>query len=403
VNGGDTGSPAARADRPEHVPGFDDLDRAALRARPGAKWHRHGAPVLPSWVADMDFPLAPVVTDALHRFIDRGDFGYPDWPDASPVRQEFAGRMAARYGWHVSASRVREQTDLIQSMQLILRLATAPGDAVAVPTPSYPHFLSALRSMKRRTVAVPMADTSCGWRLDMAGLADGVVRHGCKVLVLVNPHNPTGRVLSREELQEIAAIARRHDLLVVSDEIHAELVYSPHRHVPFASLSPDAAARTVTLTSAIKAFNFAALRCAVTHYGPDRLLALRDAEPSDLYGTVSTLAVVATLAAWREGDAWQRDLLAVLDRNRRRVADFLACHLPRLRHHMPEGTYLAWLDARECHLDEPPVERILRAGEVLVDGGTRYGPEAGEYVRLNFATSRDILEDILGGLARALG
>ncbi len=385
-----------------HVPGFDDLDRAWLRDRPGIKWRRYGAEVLPAWVADMDYPPPPVVTDALHRAIERGDLGYPDWEDDSPVRAAFADRMAERYGWEAPASRVRVQTDLIQSFQLLLHLATAPGGAVAVQTPNYPHFLAALETMGRRVVPFPFTDTADGWRMDPAALSDGVARHGCRVLLLVNPHNPTGRVLTHAELEEIAAIARRHDLLVISDEIHAELVHAPHRHIPFASLSPDAAARTVTLTSAIKAFNIAALRCAVTHYGPDRLLALRDAEPTDLYGTVSTLAVTATLAAWHDGDAWQRDLLAVLDRNRRRVADFVAARLPGVRHHLPEATYLSWFDVGPLRLGEPPVQRILRAGGVALDGGTRFGPGAEEYVRLNFATSRDVLEDILEGLARAL-
>ncbi len=387
---------------PAHVPGFDDLDRVWLRNRPGIKWRRYSASVLPAWVADMDYPPPPAVLDALRRTIDEGDFGYPDWPDGSPLRKEFADRMWRRYGWPVSDSRVREQTDLLQCLQLVLHLATAAGDAVAVPTPNYPHFLAAIENMGRRVIPAPMADSPDGWRMDMAALAGAVARHDCRVLLLVNPHNPTGRVLTREELEAVAALARRHDLLVVSDEVHSELVYHPHRHIPFASLSRDASERTVTITSAIKAFNIPALRCSTVHYGPERLLARRDAQPSDLYGTVSTLAVTATLAAWREGDPWQKDLLTVLDRNRRRVADFVAARLPGLRHHASEGTYLAWLDVRGYGLDEPPVERILRVGRVAVDGGTRFGPDAGEYVRLNFATSRDVLEDILHGLARAL-
>jgi cystathionine beta-lyase len=158
----------------------------------------------------------------------------------------------------------------------------------------------------------------------------------------------------------------------------------------------------VTLTSATKSFNLAAIRCAVTHYGPDRLLALRDAQPPDLYGTVSPLGVVATEAAWRDGDAWQRDLLSVLDRNRRRVQQVLRTRLPHLRHHLPEATYLAWIDARRLGLEQPPVERVLEAGGVLLDGGSPFGTGADGFLRLNFATSHGVLEDILTGLTRAL-
>ncbi|GGO93291.1 MalY/PatB family protein [Wenjunlia tyrosinilytica] len=393
----DTPAPAERC-----VPGFDDLERGWLRNRSGVKWHRVDPTVLPSWVADMDYPIPTVVADALHHVIAAGDLGYPDWPDGSPLRPIFAQRMASRYGWHASASRVREQTDLIQCLQLILHLATSPGEAVAVQTPNYPPFLATLKTMQRPAVHVPMVDTDDGWRMDMAALSDDVARRGCKVLLLVNPHNPTGRVLTRDELNEIAAIARRHDLLVISDEIHSELTYSPNEHIPFASLSPDAAARTVTITSATKAFNLAGLRCTVTHYGPDRLLAIRDAQPPDLYGTVSNLSVVGTRAAWLEADAWQKDLITVLDRNRRRVHDVLHHHVPALRHRLPEATYLTWIDTGQPQAVDGPAQHVLRHGGVLLDGGEAFGPRAGAYLRLNFATSADVLEEILDGVVAAL-
>ncbi|MGW3150312.1 MalY/PatB family protein [Streptomyces sp. NPDC001177] len=384
------------------VPGFDDLDPAWLRSRASVKWHRPAPDVVPAWVADMDFPIPPVVADALHEAVDRRDLGYPDWPHGSPLRAAFAQRMADRYGWAASAERVREQTDLIQCLQLLLHLATSEGDPIAVQAPNYPPFLATLQTMRRPAIPVPMIDTSAGWRMDLAQMDADVARTGCKVLLLVNPHNPTGRVLTREELAQIADIARRHDLLVISDEIHAELTYAPHQHTPFASLSPDAARRTVTLTSATKAFNLAAVRCTVIHYGPDRLLALRDAQPPDLFGAVSPLGVVASLAAWQHGDAWQRDLHAVLDRNRRRVHQVITQSLPQVRHHLPEATYLAWLDVRALQLAQPPVEHVLSAGKVLLDGGTPFGSQADGFLRLNFATSQSVLEEILTGTVRAL-
>ncbi|MCH6162590.1 MalY/PatB family protein [Streptomyces marispadix] len=407
------GGPAAgHGGVPLRVPGFDDLDRSWLRSRPGVKWRRVEGGDLPAWVADMDFPIPPAVAGALQEAVAHGDLGYPDWTGGSPLREAFARRMASRYGWEASSSRVREQTDLIQCLQLILHLATSPGDAVAVQTPNYPPFLATLRTMQRPAVPVPMTDVPMtdvptagdgrGSRIDMAALADGVARHGCKVLLLVNPHNPTGTVLTRDELHEIAAVARRRDLLVVSDEIHSELTHEPHRFVPFASLSPDAAARTVTITSATKAFNLAGLRCTVTHYGPDRLLAVRDAQPPDLYGTVSNLGVTGTRAAWLHGDAWQKQLLTVLDRNRRRVHDVLRERLPALRHRLPEATYFTWIDARALRLAEDPVGFVRRHGGVLLDGGAPFGTGSEQYLRLNFATSADVLEGILDGVVNAL-
>lgn len=376
-------------------PLFDDLRVEDLRAGSGVKWRRPGDDVLPAWVADMDFPVPPVVADALAHAVRTGGLGYPDWPGGNPLRAAFAERMARRYGWEVAATEVREHTDLIQGLQLVLHLATNPGDAVAVQTPNYPPFLATVDTMRRRRVDSPWTRTADGWSPDLAGLADAVAAHDCKVLVLVNPHNPTGHVFTRDELTEVAALARRHDLLVVSDEIHAELVHAPHEHIPFASLGPDAARRTVTLTSATKAFNLAGLRTSVAHYGPERLRALRDAEPPDLYGVVSTLGVVGTLAAWRHGDDWQRRLLRVLDRNRRHVAAVLAglgVDSP-----VPQAGYLQWFRADELgvHGDDPVTEVRNRAG-VLLDGGSPFGVDG--HLRLNFATSAPVLAEILARL-----
>lgn len=184
-----------------------------------------------------------------------------------------------------------------------------------------------------------------------------------------------------------------------SDEIHAELTYEPHRHIPFASLHEDAAARTVTLTSATKAFNLAGLRCAVAHYGSERLLALRDSQPPDLYGTVSTLGVAGTLAAWRHGAEWQHRLLRVLDRNRRRVAEALASFTGDDRCPMPEAIYLYWFDADVLGVGDEPIDEVLARARVLLDGGAGLGPDGQRYLRLNFATSAPLLEEILTRLA----
>ncbi|MFD9662804.1 MalY/PatB family protein [Rhodococcus sp. NPDC059968] len=383
-------------------PGFDDLDLGALSRRTGVKWARAvEAGALPSWVADMDFPVAPEIRDALKDVIDRGDLGYPNWLGGTPLRAEFARRMSDRYGWQIDPADVREQTDLIQALQLILRLGTRPGDAVVIQTPNYPPFLATIETMGRRTVEFPFVDTGNGWALDFDEFERTLARNRPKVLVLVNPHNPTGRVHTRGELERIAELAERYDLLVISDEIHAELIYEPHRHIPFASISEDAASRTVTVTSAGKAFNLAGLRCAVLHYGPTDLLAVRDNEPPDLYGAVSVLGVVGSLAAWQHGQAWQDTLIRVLDRNRARVHDVLTRALPEVRHHTPEATYLSWVNVSALPVDDP-IDRIRRAGHVLVDGGVPFGRAGDRFIRINFATSEALLDRVLSGITLAL-
>lgn len=387
---------------PVEVPGFDDLDLDALSARSGAKWARAVADdLLPAWVADMDFPVAPVVAAALHDRIARGDLGYPDWFRGTPLREAFSERMSARYGWEPDPGAVREQTDLIQALQLVLHLSTTRGDAVAIQTPNYPPFLASIRRMGLQQIDFPFVDTGEGWVPDFDAFELAVARRRPRVLVLVNPHNPTGRVHTREELERIADLAERFDMLVVSDEIHAELIYEPHRHIPFASLGAATAARTVTITSASKAFNLAGLRCAVVHYGSSRMLERRDAEPFDLYGSVSVPGVIATLAAWKEGDEWQRDLLRVLDRNRRRVDEVLRDRVPAARHHCPQGTYLTWVNAGPLGIDDP-VTVVREHGRVLVDGGLRFGNGYRNYLRINYATSASVLERILDGVTGSL-
>ncbi len=383
-------------------PGFDDLDVNALSQRSGVKWARAVRKnSLPAWVADMDFPLAGVIGDAVIDVIRRGDVGYPNWPNGTPLRAEFARRMRDRHGWQPDPGAVREHTDLIQALQLVLRLATDPGDGVAIQTPNYPPFLATLSTMGLRTVALPYVDTGDQWSPDFDAWARALRLHRPKVLILVNPHNPTGRVHSAAELERIAALAAEHDLLVLADEIHAELIYTPHRHIPFASVSADAANRTVTVTSASKAFNLAGFRCALAHFGPTALLSRRDAEPPDLYGVVSVPGVLATLAAWQHGDPWLADLIRVLDRNRQMVHDRVSAALPDVRHHLPQGTYLSWLDVSPLGIDDP-VDLVLREGRVLLDGGRPFGPASGDFLRVNFATSHSILEQVLTGVVDAL-
>jgi cystathionine beta-lyase len=401
---------AARVAHPYHE-GFDRLDLEALRHRPGVKWARAGgAGAIAAWVADMDFPPCPAVADRLAEVLATGDFGYPDWWLGSPLRRAFADRMAERFGWQPDPAAVREVTDLIQGVQAVLYLATRPGDAVAIHTPAYPPFLHSIRDMGRRLVALPMQERDGRWTADPAALDDAVAVHGVRTLLLVNPHNPTGRVFTAAELEAMADVARRRDLLVVSDEIHADLVYPPHRHLPFATLSDDAARRTLTLTSASKAFNLAGLRCAVVHYGPPDLLKARDAQPSDLFGTANLFGVHAALAAWSPAARpWSERLGDHLTHNRDRVLSAAGTQLPGIRVLEPEGTYLAWLDVRDASFTGAGAgaapatpARAIQAAGVRISPGPDFGPGGEGFVRLNFATSAEVLDETLARIAASL-
>lgn len=377
-------------------------DPAWLRGKPGTKWATVGEGVLPAWIADMDFAVPGPVRDALAGLLDGGDLGYPAWLHAgTPLRAEFAVRMRRRYGWNPDPAHVREFADIIQALQAVLYVTTRPGDAVALHVPAYPPFLNSIPQMDRTLVPIPVTRDDAGaWTFDAEAFARDVAERNVRVLVLVNPHNPTGRVFTRAELTALAGVAREHDLLVVSDEIHADLTYAPHEHVPFASLSPDAAARTVTLTSATKAFNIAGVRCAVAHVGAEWVRDAFGRLPPFLLGDVNVPGVEATLAAWQRGDAWLSAARERLDANRTLLTDALRPAGVRLD--PPEATYLAWLDFRGVAIEGDPAAYLLDKAKVMLSPGPEFGPGGTGFARLNFATSAAVLTEICERIAGAL-
>ena len=371
-----------------------------LRAKQGVKWHRPGPEILPAWVADMDFPVAEPIRRAVEACLDRGDLGYPDWT-AHPLAEPFSDRMKNRYGWQPNPEHVRGLTDLIQGLQIIIELATTPGQTVVAHTPNYPPFLAAIPRSGRELLAVPLIRDQGSWSWDHHRLDDELRTSNAKLLLLVNPHNPTGRVFTRPELEDLAELAHRHDLIVISDEIHAELTFEPHTHIPFASLSADTAARTVTITSATKAFNIAGLRTAVAHVGPKSLRDAWDRQPPDVFGAVNVLGVEATIAAWREGDEWLTGLRNHLSKQREHLTARLA-ELPGVTYQVPEATYLVWLDCQSANLPTSPASFFRENAGVELSDGSDFGAGSEFYARLNFATTTSALDAILDRMRDAL-
>lgn len=347
----------------------------------------------------MDFAPCPAVADAVTGLVSAGDLGYPDW-EGEPLADAFCRRMAARHGWRPDPSCVRHVTDLIQAFEVVTTLATRPGDGVAAHVPNYPPFLAVLERLERRLIDCPVVPDGASWSFDPRRLDEEIARSGARLLLVVNPHNPTGRAFRHDELESLADVACRRDLVVVSDEIHAELLHDPARHVPFASLGDEVARRTVTITSASKSFNMAGLRTAVVHIGPPELRTAWDALPSHLLGSLNVVGVAATLAAWSAGDSWLEALRLHLTAQRDRVVSRIA-QMPGLVVRPPEATYLAWVDCRGAGLGDNPADAFLRAG-VALSPGLDYGPGGAGYVRLNFGTGRDILDEILDRMAAAL-
>lgn len=378
--------------------GLRSLEVAALRRRGGAKWQAHPADYA-AWVADMDFPVAPAVTDALREVVDRGELGYPNWggPYAlSPAARLFPQRMVDRFGWQCDPDRVRDLVDVLQGVRAAVLHCSDPGDGVVLHLPAYHPFLATIDDMDRRLVPVHHDPDSRAFdydRLD-AELTTG----GARVWILCHPHNPLGHVFDRAELERIAELAAKHDLVVVSDEIHADLVMPGHGHVPFESLGSEVSARTVTVTSSSKAFNLAGLRWAVMHVGHEPLRRALAALPGHYLGAPNILAVTATVAAWHHGDDWLDAVISVLDENRRALVDLLERHLPGTRYTPPAATYLAWVDCRALGLGDDPADTFRERG-VELSPGPQFGAPGLGHVRINLATSPSVLSEMVRAMA----
>ncbi|HJY48805.1 MAG TPA: aminotransferase class I/II-fold pyridoxal phosphate-dependent enzyme [Stellaceae bacterium] len=277
-----------------------------------------------------------------------------------------------------------------------------PGDAILLQLPSYPPFMRAIEDTGRRLIANPMRDDGKRWVLDL-GACEAAHDPRLRMLIFCHPQNPTGRAFSRAELEEVADFAIRHDLLVVSNEIHADIVYPGNRHIPLASLHPEIAARTITITSATKSFNIPALRCAVMHFGAPALKERFGKRiPSRLLGSPGVTGVDATVAAWDDGQPWLDEILAQLRANRDWLAATLAAELPGVTMRVPEATYLAWLDCRELELPCPAGQFFLDQARVGLNFGQTFGADYAGFARLNFATPPAILREIVTRMGEAV-
>ena len=373
-----------------------DMDR--LRSLTCIKWSRYDDDVIPAWVADMDLAPAPVAVEAVRALTDCGDFGY-NFAAAARLPEVFSAWQERHHGWRPDSERVRVFCDVMQAVETAVWLHTEPGDGVVLFTPVYFPFFPAVTSTGRRIVDCPLDPN--GWRLD-PGLLASVIDPTTRAILLCNPHNPTGRVFDAEELSAIAEVAERHDLLVISDEIWGDLTHPGAKHVPIASLGEDIAARTVTISAASKAFNIAGLHCAVAHIGHAGVAEGLAALPRHLLGAVGSPGAEATAAAWTAGEPWLGTVRTHLTEQRDHLAARLAKELPGVGFAVPEATYLAWLDFRELGLGDRPEELILERGRVALSAGLDFGAEGAGFARLNFATSREILDEIVDRIVLAV-
>lgn len=377
-----------------------DFDKAFLRARRTNKWHKFPDDVLPAWVADMDFGVARPIAEALEKLARNQEYGYAAREGA--LAEAFSRRMLSRFGWETDPANAHPIGDLVQASFSSVMAFSEPGDSVLLQLPSYPPFMRAIEDTGRRLIANDMRDNGTRWVLDLASY-EAAPDPRTRVLIFCHPQNPTGRAFTRAELEEVAAFVIRHDLIVVSDEIHADIVYPGNAHVPFASLCPEIAARTVTITSATKSFNIPALRCAVMYFGSAELKERFFARiPARLLGSPGVTGVDATIAAWDEGQAWLDEIVAYLQGNRDWLMQTIPTELPGVTLRRPEATYLAWLDCSALDLPCPAGQFFLDRARVGLNFGETFGTRYGNFARLNFATPQPVLREIVGRMSDAV-
>jgi cystathionine beta-lyase len=368
-----------------------------LRQRKSFKWRTYPEDVLPAFVAEMDFDLAQPIRDAVSSALAIGDCGYAHRGELGVA---CAALAAKRLRWSPDPARVYPIPDVMTGVAEMLLALTPPGSGIVISPPVYAPFFFRLEFIGRRIVEAPLRrDADGGYDLDLDALDQALAAEGVSAYLLCNPHNPLGRVWSREQLLSIADICRRRKVRLLVDEIHAPLVLAGAEHVPFLSLDHELTERAVIFTSASKGWNIPGLKCGVAVAGSAesaRVIAVRWEAL-----LAAHLGVLATVAAFAESLPWLDAVLRQLDENRVLLARLLSEHLPAVRYVPPEASFLAWLDCRELGLGDDPTAQFLAGGKVALSPGPDFGTQGRGFARLNMGTSPALIEEAVRRMAAA--
>jgi len=363
------------------------------------KWQWYDSEIIPLWVADMDFVSPEPIIRALHERVDHRVFGYA-WASKELINV-IRERLKRLYGWDVQAEHIVFVPGVVTGLNLAFQLYADPGDAVLVQPPVYSHFITDPVIRGRILIDPPLVKKDDTYEIDFDAF-EKAINERTRIFVLCNPHNPVGRVFQKRELERLAEICLRHNILICADEIHCDLLYPGHQHIPIAALNNEVADRTITFMSPSKTFNLAGLKCSFAVItNPDlRKAWARGSE--GLIPHVNTFGLTAALAGFRDGQEWLDQCLSYLKDNRNFLADYIREKLPSLSMTRIEGTYLAWLDCRESGIQGNPYHFFLKAGKVALNNGAECGKGGEGFVRLNFACPRKTLTDALERMTRAL-
>ena len=375
------------------------LTLAELRKRKSVKWRHFPSDVLPLPVAEMDFPTAPKIKAALTDMVERSDTGYlgpfPELFDA------FANFSAKRWGWQVDTKQMRIATDVGVGIVEIMRTLIKPGEKVMLNSPVYENIWRWVSEVHATTVDTPLSEDNLSYKLDLAAI-EKEYQNGVKVHILCHPHNPVGVIFSKDQLSDLADLAKKYQVVILSDEIHAPLTYDAKTFIPFLNVSQNAKEVGIAITSASKSFNLAGLKCALIITDSIKLQERINVMPPAVTWRASLFGAVASTAAYAESVDWLDGVLITLDQNRKLVEKLIATKAPAIKYRIPDFGYLAWLDLSTLALGEDPAAVILEKGKLAVNGGVLYGPKHKSFVRLNFGTSPEIITEAFDRLANCL-
>jgi cystathionine beta-lyase len=364
------------------------------------KWNRYPADTLPMWVADMDFAVPEPIQMALRARLSHPVLGYAG-PPAS-LKQAILEMLEMRHGWKVTSEAIVMLPGVEPGFNMALRGLLSAGDGVVVQTPIYAPIRAAPLHWGLRRIEVPLQPTQSGFSANPQALQEAFGKQGTKALLLCNPHNPTGKVYDADELTTIAASCLRHDVLIISDEIHCDLVYEGANHRPIAALDPEIAEHSITLMSASKTYNIAGLKSAFAIVPNATLRQAFVAARSGMVDSVNLMGLIATEAALREGEAWRRAVVTYLQENRDFLSHEIARRFPLMGFRPPQACFLAWLDCRDLCLPVEPAQFLLEKALIAVSGGEEFGALGVGHVRLNFGCRRATLIEALDRLEQAL-
>jgi cysteine-S-conjugate beta-lyase len=382
---------------------FDDarfqqmIDR---RNSESVKWNLFNEDVLPMWVADMDFLCPPPVIDALQERVKHGIFGYPGEPPR--MREIIVDRLQRRYDWTIEPEWITFIPNVFAGFHLAAHAVTRPGDGVLLTTPIYHPFLRVPKNVELQGQLVELDRTTQGTYNVPFDRFEEAITGRSELFILCNPHNPIGKVYSRDDLERFGDICQKHDLIICSDEIHADFIYEGHTHVPIASLSREIADRTITLMSPVKSFNVAGIPFAFAVIPNPGLREQYQNAGKGLVVHPSAMGYIAAMAAFEHCDDWSDELVKVLQANRDFAMQFIASELPGVQMTPMEGTYLAWLNFQGTDIEGSPNEFLLKKGRVALNEGAIFGPGGETFSRLNLACPLERLQDGLERIRSAL-